>query len=79
MEKFKNLLSWLKTLPVWLRCLILALVAGLILCLSLTSCGQTVKVTVRDTTNGVEISTTQTKRDSSGTNIHINPNISYQK
>lgn len=79
MEKFKNLLSWLKTLPVWLRSLILALVAGLIFCLSLTSCGQTVKVTVRDTTNGVEISTTQTKRDSSGTNIHINPNISYQK
>lgn len=79
MEKLKALLSFLSNLPIWLRSVILALVAGLIFCLTLTSCGQTVRVTVRDTSSGVQITTQQDKRDSSATNITISPNISYHK
>lgn len=38
---FNKFLSWLKSLPVWLRVIVLALIAGLILIFSLsfTSCG----------------------------------------
>lgn len=82
MENFLfKLWTWLKTLPLWLRSLVLVLLSALALIasMSLSACGQTVKVTVRDTPNGVSISTTQTKRDSSGTNINISPNIQFPR
>lgn len=78
-ETLKNLMTYLKSLPVWLRAIVLALIAGLLLCLSLVSCGQTVKVTVKDTPNGVSISTSQNRADSSGTSIKIEPTINYHK
>ena len=79
-EILQKLWSWFKSLtPLWLRSLVALLIAILLLVFSFTSCGQTVKVTVRDTPNGVSISTTQTKKDSSGTNININPNINFSK
>lgn len=80
----ENLLSklwtWLSSLPMFLRAFVLVLLAALVLIasMSMSSCGQTVKVTVRDTPTGVSISTTQTKKDSSGTNIHISPVVSLQ-
>lgn len=79
MEILKNLMTYLKSLPVWLRAIVLALIAGLLLCLSLVSCGQTVKVTVKDTPNGVSISTSQNRADSSSTSIQIKPTINYHK
>ena len=78
-DKFTKFFSWLVGLPSWLRAVVLVLIAALIFCFTLTSCGQTVKVTVRDTTSGVQITTSQDKRDSSATNISINPNIQYYK
>ena len=77
-DKLNSLINFLRTLPVWLRSILLLLISAIILIFSLSSCGQTVRVTVRDTINGVEISTTQTKKDSSGTNISINPNINLK-
>lgn len=74
-----KLVTYLKSLPIWLRSLVLALIAGLLLCLSLVSCGQTVRVTVKDTPNGVSISTSQNRADSSGTSIKIQPTINYNK
>ena len=72
--------SWFKTItPLWLRALVALISAVIILIFSLSSCAQTVKVTVRDTPSGVTISTTQTKKDSAGTNISINPNINIPK
>lgn len=65
--------------PIWLRYLVAILVAVLVTIFSLVGCGQTVKVTVRDTPSGVSISTTQSKQDSAGTNISINPNINLHK
>lgn len=72
--------SWFTTItPLWLRSLVALIVAVLLLIFSFSSCAQTVKVTVRDTPSGVSISTTQTKKDSAGTNISINPNINLAK
>lgn len=72
--------SWFKTItPLWLRALVALLVAVLVTIFTLVGCAQTVKVTVRDTPSGVTISTTQTKKDSAGTNISINPNINLPK
>lgn len=80
-QKFSEILVKLSKLPGWLRAVIIALVAVLSFFLTMTvsSCGQTVRVTVRDTDNGVSISTSQSKRDSSGTNIQINPTVNYSK
>lgn len=77
MNKLTNLLEWLKRFPFLLRAILLLLLCGIILVL--TSCGQTVRVTVRDTPNGVSISTTQHKSDSSATNIRIEPTINFSK
>lgn len=79
LDLLTKLLTYLRSLPVWLRAVLLALVAGVLLCLSLSSCGQTVRVTVKDTPNGVSISTSQNRADSSGTSIKINPTINYHK
>ena len=77
MDKIKSFLEWLKRFPFWLRATLLLLVGGILLVLS--SCGQTVRVVVKDTPNGVSISTSQNKADSSGTNIKIEPTINFSK
>lgn len=78
MDKLLKFFEWLKVLPLWLRAIVLVLIASLVLIFSV-SCGQTVRVTVRDTPNGVSVSTTQNRKDSTGTNVNINPTIHYQK
>lgn len=52
--------------------------AGIIFCM-LVSCGPTVKVTVKDTKDGVTISTTQSSSDSTSLNIQVNPNINFNR
>ena len=74
-EKLRSFLALFRNYPSWLRYLISALVAVLLTLYLMTSCGQTVKVTVRDTPSGVSISTSQNKADSSNTNIQVNPTI----
>ena len=71
MEKLVKILSFLRDLPLWAR--VVASVALALVLLVATSCGQTVKVTVRDTPSGVSISTNQNKADSSATSINIDP------
>lgn len=78
MEKLVNFFNWLKALPLWLRAVVLLLVASLALCLTLTSCGPTVHVSVKGTKDGVNISTTQTSSDSTSLNISVNPHINLQ-
>lgn len=41
------------------------------------ACGPTVKVTVKGTKEGVNISTTQSASDSSSLDIHVAPNITF--
>lgn len=78
MDKIKAFLSWLAGRPVWIRAVLLALIAALLFFLTL-SCGQTVKVTVRDTPSGVTVSTSQNREDSASTNINVNPTINFPK
>ena len=41
----------------------------------LCSCGPVVRVKITGTKDGVNVTTTQTARDSTGLNIQVNPNI----
>ena len=43
-----------------------------------SSCGPTVKVKIEGTKDGVNVTTTQTARDSTGLNIQVNPNINFR-
>lgn len=54
MEKFTQFFSWLKTLPVFLRAVVLILVSALVLIasMSLSACGQT-KAVVKNGASGV--------------------------
>lgn len=45
----------------------------------LAACGPTVKVSVKDTKEGVTISTTQSSSDSTSLNIQVNPNINFNR
>ena len=79
-EILQKLWSWFKSItPLWLRSVVAFLLALLILIFSMSACAQMVKVTVKDTPNGVSITTSQSKKDSSGTNISISPNINIPK
>lgn len=43
----------------------------------LSACGPTVRVTVKGTRDGVNISTSQTSSDSSAVNIKVDPTINF--
>lgn len=43
------------------------------------SCGPTVRVMVKGTKDGVNITTTQSASDSTSLNIEVNPNINFNK
>lgn len=73
MDKLLKILSFLRDLPLWAR--VVASVALALVLLVATSCGQIVKVTVRDTPSGVSIVTSQNKVDSTSTNIKVDPTI----
>lgn len=44
----------------------------------LASCGPVVRVKITGTKDGVNVTTTQTARDSTGLNIAVNPNINFK-
>ena len=50
---------------------------GLMLAI-LASCGPVVRVKITGTKDGVNVTTTQTARDSTGLNIQVNPNINLK-
>lgn len=75
MENIKNLWIWICQLPKWARAVAIVLIAGLVLLCSLTSCGPTVKVTAKSTTDMVSIAISQDVRDSTGVNVSVNPTI----
>lgn len=59
---------------------ILCLVTSLAIMSMLScSCGPTVKVMVKGTKDGVNITTTQSSSDSTSLNIEVNPNINFSK
>ena len=52
--------------------------AGILLIMLLSSCGPVVRVKITGTKDGVNVTTTQTARDSTGLNIQVNPNINLK-
>lgn len=82
MDRIKKIFDFLKPLPYWLRLVLIAIlvmVASIVYCLGLSSCGQISKVTVTSTTAGVTVQTTQHKQDSTATNITVNPTFNYRE
>lgn len=78
MDKLKQIFSLFSSAPVWMRHVIALLIGVCTAIWLICSCGQTVRVLVKDTPNGVSISTTQSQKDSSATSININPNINFK-
>lgn len=73
MDKLKALLTWLGSKPIWLRALLLALVAGLCLCLTI-SCGTTRAVVH----NGATGTSTEIKITASNpTTVTASPNVQF--
>ena len=48
---------------------------GILAVMLLASCGPVVRVKITGTKDGVNVTTTQTARDSTGLKINVNPNI----
>lgn len=82
MENLSKFWAWLKTLPVWLRAIVLVLIAALtfIASMSFCSCG-TPRTTTHTTIHGnagsssVSVTTTVTSSPSTTTNTTANPSI----
>lgn len=68
----------LKRFPLWIRVIVVVLIAALVLVLSLTSCGPTVKVSARSTDEVVTISVSQNVSDSTGVSIAVHPTINIK-
>lgn len=75
LEILKTIWQKICQLPKWARVVVITLIAGLVIVLGLTSCGPTVKVTAKSTTDMVTISVSQDVRDSTGVSVNVNPNI----
>lgn len=71
---FSKVWTWIKSLPVWLRAVVLVLVSAFLLIFSV-SCGPAVRVSARTTTDSVTISISQNIVDSTGVSVSVNPNI----
>lgn len=55
------------------------ILVSLIAMVILSACGPTVKVVVKGTKDGVNITTSQTASDSSSVNIKVDPTINFHK
>lgn len=76
MESMKIFLQWLKSLPLWLRAIALALIAGLALIasMSLSACGSTTRASVRNNADGTQTEVKITTSNPS--TIQVSPNLS---
>lgn len=68
--------SWLKTLPLWLRAIVLLLISGLalIVSMSISACGSTTRATIRNMADSTSTSVTITTNNP--TNWQVTPNVS---
>lgn len=76
METMTKFISWLKTLPIWLRAIALLAIAGLALIasMSLSACG----VTRASVLNRAEGTTTEIKITTSNpTSVTATPNVNF--
>lgn len=78
MESLAKIWNWLKTLPIWLRAVVLLLVGILALIFSV-SCSTMSRVIVKETTSGVTITTTQSADKQNSTSIQVNPTLNFSR
>lgn len=78
MESLLKIWNWLKTLPVWLRAVVLLLVGILALIFSV-SCSTMSRVIVKETSSGVTITTTQSADEQNSTSIQVNPTLNFTR
>lgn len=78
MDNITKLWSWLKSLPVWLRAVVLLLVGILALIFSV-SCSTMSRVIVKETTSGVSITTSQSADKQNNTSIQVNPTLNFSR
>lgn len=74
MENTNKFLAWLKTLPIWLRAIVIALIAGLALIasMSMSACGST-RAVVHNGANGT---TTEIRITTNNpTSVDVSPNV----
>lgn len=74
-DTFVKILDFLKSLPFWLRIALVGVVAVFMVLMSFTSCGPTVRVYAKSTSDSVAISISQNVSDSTGLSVSVNPNI----
>lgn len=77
MEKITNFLKWLQTLPIWLRAVVLALIAALVLIFSMSfvSCGTT-RAVVHNGANGTSTEIKITTNNP--TSVTASPNVEFK-
>lgn len=77
MENASKFISWLKSLPVWLRAVVLALVAGLLLIasISFSACGLT-RAVVHNGANGTSTEIRITTNNP--TSVSASPNVTLK-
>lgn len=78
MESLSKIWNWLKSLPVWLRAVVLLLVGILALIFSV-SCSTMSRVIVKETASGVTITTTQSADQQNSTSIQVNPTLNFTR
>lgn len=83
MDTLIKIFSWLKTLPIWLRAIVLALLAGLALIasLSLSACGTPKTVaTVQNVNPNSTVTVTMSVSNSttSSTSTDTTPSVNFQ-
>lgn len=78
MDSLYKIWDWLKTLPVWLRAVVLLLVGILVLIFS-TSCATMSRTIVKETSAGVSITTTQSSDRQNSTSIQVNPVLNFNR
>lgn len=78
MASFSKIWNWLKTLPVWLRAVVLLLFGILALIFSV-SCSTMSRVIVKETSSGVTITTTQSADQQNSTSIQVSPTLNFTR
>lgn len=78
MDSLSKLWNWLKTLPFWLRAIVLLLVGILALIFSV-SCGTMSRTIVKETSAGVSITTSQSSDRQNSTSIEVNPVLNFTR
>lgn len=74
-QTITNLSGFLKSLPSRLRFSLFLVFEVVVVVLLLSSCGPTVRVSAKSTTDSVSISISQSVADSTGLSVSVNPHI----